>query len=145
MNYLKLGLLFSAFGCFFEVVFTSIYDSIVQYIKEGRKKVDVRFFGYWSILYILVYGVVLSSFWILVAVPYIYPLHWGLRALIYGLCFQAGEYICMYALHLVFGESPSESHYRGKYDSVHDFIRLSYFPVFVIEAFAFELIYAWFM
>ncbi len=38
MDYLKLGLLFSAFGCFFEVVFTSIYDSIVQYIKEGRKK-----------------------------------------------------------------------------------------------------------
>ena len=95
MDYLKLGLLFSAFGCFFEVVFTSIYDSIVQYIKGGRKKVDVRFFGYWSILYILVYGVVLSSFWNLVAVPYIYPLHWGCEGLSMGfVSMQANTFVC---------------------------------------------------
>ena len=41
MDYIKLGLLFSAFGCFFEVIFTAAYDSVEQYIKEGKKKVDV--------------------------------------------------------------------------------------------------------
>jgi len=145
MEYIKLGLLFCAFGCFFEVFFTAVYDSIEQYIKEGKSNVDVRFFGYWSILYILVYGVILSSFWLLIAVPHIYPMHWIARALIYGVCFQVGEYICMYLLHHVFGQSPSESHYVGKFDSLHNFTRLSYFPIFIIEAFAFEKIYAWFM
>lgn len=145
MEYIKLGLLFSAFGCFFEVIFTAAYDSIKQYIKKGRKKVDVRFFGYWSILYILVYGVALPAFWLLIAIPFIYPLYWCLRGLIYGVCFHTGEYICMYILHLVFGKSPSEGHYKGKHDSVHNFIRLSYFPIFIIEAFSYEKLYEWFM
>ena len=145
IEFIKLGLLFSAFGCFFEVFFTSVYDSIEMYIREGKDKVDVRFFGYWSILYILVYGVVLTAFWLYVAVPYVYPLYWFWRIFIYGFCFQFGEYLCMYLMHLIFGQSPSESHYKGKFDTIHNFTRLSYFPVFVIEAFAFELVYATFM
>jgi len=145
MEYLKIILLFSAFGCFFEVLFTSIYDNIELYIKEGKEKVDVRFFGYWSILYILVYGFVLGGFWLLIAIPYIYPLHWVLRGCCYGVAFHIGEYVCMYMFHLIFGQSPSESHYVGKFDSVHNFTRLSYFPAFVIEAFAFEQIFSWFM
>jgi len=145
IEYIKLGLLFSAFGCFFEVLFTAIYDSIEQYFKEGKEKVDVRFFGYWSILYVLVYGIVLAGFWLYIAVPYVYPLHWLARLFIYGFCFQIGEYFCMYLLHLIFGQSPSESHYTGKFDSIHNFTRLTYFPAFVIEAFAFEAVYGAFM
>ena len=145
LEFIKLGILFSAFGCFFEVLFTSIFDSIEMWIKEGKEKVDVRFFGYWSILYIFVYGIVLTAFWIYLAVPYVYPLPWYFRLFIYGLTFQIGEYLCMYLFHLIFGQSPSESHYKGKFDTIHNFTRLTYFPAFVIEAFSFEWIYASFM
>ena len=143
-DFIKLGILFSAFGCFFEVFFTSVYDSIEQYITD-KEKLDVRFFGYWSILYILVYGVVLTGFWLYIAVPYVYPLHWAARFLIYGLTFQIGEYFCMYFFYLVFGQSPSEQHYKGKFDTIHNFTRLTYFPAFVIEAICFEAIYATYM
>lgn len=145
IEFIKLGILFSAFGCFLEVVFTSIYDSIEMYIREGKDKVDVRFFGYWSILYIFVYGFVLTAFWLYIAVPYVYSLHWLARLFIYGFTFQFGEYLCMYLFHLIFGQSPSESHYKGKFDSIHDFTRLSYFPAFVFMAFSFELVYETFM
>ncbi len=144
-EFIKLGLLFSAFGCFFEVLFTSIYDSIEAAFKGGRASVDVRFMGYWSILYIFVYGIVLAAFWYLLAVPYVYPLPWYFRMFIYGFVFQIGEYICMWIFHLIFGQSPSESHYHGKFDSINDFTRLTYFPAFVIEAFSFEAVYAAFM
>ena len=145
MEYVKLGLLFTAFGCLFEVFFTSVYDSIEQFLKGGRKSVDVRFFGYWSILYALIYGVLLPVFWIQIAVPYLYDLSIIWRLLAYGFTFQIGEYLSMFAMHLVFGQSPSESHYKGKFDSIHNFTRLSYFPAFVVAGFLFELIYNWFI
>ncbi len=141
-DFIKTALLFCAFGCFFEVLFTAVYDSIEQGLKEGLKTIDVRFFGYWSILYVFVYGMVLAGFWTFIAVPYVYPLPWMLRMLIYGIALQAGEYVCMWLLYLIFGQSPSQSHYHGKFDSIHDFTRLSYFPAFVFMAFSFEVIYA---
>lgn len=145
MEYVKLGILFTAFGCLFEVFFTSVYDSIEQLLKGGRKSVDVRFFGYWSILYGLIYGVILPVFWLNLAVPFIYDLHWAVRFLAYGACFQIGEFFSMWAMHLVFGQSPSESHYHGKFDSIKDFTRLSYFPAFGFAGMMFEMIYAWYL
>lgn len=145
LEFLKISLLFTAFGCFFEVGFTATFDSIEQLVKNGKAKVDVRFFGHWSLLYAFIYGILLPAFWIVIAIPYVYDLHWTLRALIYGFTFQVGEYCTMYLFHLVFGESPSESSYKGKFDSIHNFTRLSYFPIFVLEAFSFELIYSLFM
>ena len=145
MEYIKLGLLFTAFGCLFEVFFTSVYDSIEQFLKGGRKSVDVRFFGYWSILYALIYGILLPIFWMQIAVPYLYDLPVVWRVLAYGAAFQVGEYLSMFAMHLVFGQSPSESHYKGKFDSIQNFTRLTYFPAFVVAGFLFETIYNWFI
>ena len=145
LEFLKIALLFTAFGCFFEVGFTAFYDSIEQFITKGRKEVDVRFFGYWSLLYVFIYSVLLPVFWIIIALPYVYDLHWTLRAIIYGVTFQIGEYCTMFLFHKLFGESPSERHYKGKFDSIHNFTRLSYFPIFILEAFSFELIYSLFM
>ncbi|MDC0304128.1 hypothetical protein OAL15_03860 [Flavobacteriales bacterium] len=145
MEYIKLGFVFAAFGCFFEVFFTAVYDSIEHCIKKGRKTIDVRFFGYWSILYTLIYGVLLPVFWVNVVVPYIYDLHLGIRTFVYGVSFQVGEYISMYILHVIFGQSPSEAHYRGKFDSIHNFTRLTYFPAFCLAGLIFELIYEWYL
>lgn len=145
LEFLKISLLFTAFGCLFEVGFTAIYDSLEQLITKGKAKVDIRFFGYWSILYTFIYGVLLPAFWLIISIPYVYDLHWTLRAAIYGGTFQIGEYCTMYLFHKIFGESPSESHYKGKLDSIQNFTRLSYFPIFILEAFSFELIYSLFM
>lgn len=145
MEYVKLGILFSAFGCFFEVFFTSVYDTIEHWVKKGRKTIDVRFFGYWSILYALIYGVILPIFWINMAIPHIYELHWAFRFILYGLCFQIGEYFCMMILHYIFGQSPSEAHYHGKFDSIHNFTRLTYFPAFGFMGLCFEQVYEWFL
>jgi len=145
LEFFKISFLFTAFGCFFEVGFTAIYDTIEQFILNGKEKVDIRFFGYWSMLYLLIYGVLLPFFWIIIALPYVYDLHWTLRALIYGFTFQIGEYCTMFLFHKIFGESPSERNYKGKFDSIHNFTRLSYFPIFILEAFSFEVIYSLFL
>lgn len=143
MNLFKTALLFTAFGCFFEVFFTSIYDYIEA--KVLKRKADIRLFGYWSLHYILLYTILLPIFWLIVIVPYYFNLSVVLRLLLYGLTFQVGEYIGMYIIKKTYGVTPSESNYANKFDSVHNLTRLSYFPIFAFEGFCFEIIYKLFL
>ena len=142
-EFFKLAFLFTAFGCLFEVFFTSLCDRFIEILT--KKKVDYRMFGYWSVLYIFPYGIVMPLMWIYITIPYVYELHWALRILIYGTGFNIGEYTTMLILKKIFGQSPPEANYAVKPDSIHNLTRLGYFPLFVIEAFCFEWLHKFFM
>ena len=81
-----------------------------------------------GVFFILSFMELLPAFRIIIALPYVYDLYWTLRAIIYGFTFQIGEYCTMFLFHKILAESPSERHYKGKFDSIHNFTRLSYFP-----------------
>jgi hypothetical protein len=72
--------------------------------------------------------------------PFLATVPFPMRVLLQGAAFQGGEFCTMLLLRGVWGESPSEREYEGKWDSIMSATRLSYFPAFCVASVGFGLL-----
>ena len=125
-------LLFGVIGLGIEVIFTALYDLLIS-----KKSNRVHLFGYSSLWYLPLYGVVLPlGIYFLNSSVGNLPLL--LRGVIYAILIQIGEFLVMWLLHVINGQSPSEKEYLNSKHSIKGFTRWDYFPAFILLGLIFE-------
>ncbi len=131
---LKLAL-FGALALGIEVIFTSIAQA-----RNPKKRNRQKLFGYSSLWYFPLYGSFIPAMLYLLQTP-LDGQFWLVRGIVYALIIHVGEFVTMGALHLLNGESPSESEYKESGRSIMGFTRPDFFPGFVLMGLVFEYFY----
>ncbi len=123
--------LFAVLGLGFEVVFTSVFD-----FKSDKRRFLM---GYSSLWYAPLYA--LAPVFLHLTSGWLFALPIWVRGFVYTLIIWLVEYMAMWALRLLLGQSPSEKHYFTSRWNIHGLIRLDFFPAMFFMGLAFELVF----
>jgi hypothetical protein len=133
-NVLKLAI-FGATALGIEVIFTALAGA-----RNPKKRNRQKLFGYSSLWYFPIYAVFVPAFLYFYQTP-LADQHWLIRGVVYAATIQVGEFITMWLLHVLNGESPSEEEYKRSGRSLYGFVRPDFFPAFVLMGLVFEYLY----
>jgi hypothetical protein len=126
---------FGALGLGIEVIFTSIAQA-----RNPKKRNRQKLFGYSSLWYFPLYATFIPATLYLLQTP-LEGQYWLVRGVVYALVIHIGEFTTMGVLHVLNGESPSESEYKTSGRSIHGLTRPDFFPGFVLMGLIFEYFY----
>jgi hypothetical protein len=127
--------LFGLLGLGMEVIFTSIGQA-----RHPKKRNRQKLFGYSSLWYFPLYCTVIPAMLYLLQTP-LEGHHWLVRGAVYALVIQVSEFMTMWTLRVINGESPSESEYRASGRSLYGLVRPDFFPGFILVGLIFEYFY----
>lgn len=116
-------ILFGVFGCFGEILWTSVSDPILSIIQ--RTQIDKRLRGVTYLWMFPIYG--FGGLFFEQLYGHVADLSWPLRGLVYTAMFFVGEYLWGLAIKLLTGQIPWDYSYTRFH--VHGLIRLDYAPV----------------
>lgn len=131
MDFIVLYLIFGIFGLGLETIFTAAVD----YFRFKDRSLK----GHSSLWYLPLYGC--SPIILCFLYPRISIFPWHLRGGIYMILFFAAEYLAMWLLRKLLGESPSEKSYFRSRWHIRGLIRLDYAPAWFLMGLLLETLF----
>ena len=151
--------IFACIGLGMEVIFTSVWSTHVdQYVENlalpSDSSTKINFLWGWSSLYYFpLYMLVpfliesLHSIWFKMCPTnerkdgrMVIP-KWYFRFISYALLFHISEFLGMFLLRQILGQSPSEEQYYQSGRSIYGLTRIDYFPFFGVGGMFLEYVY----
>ena len=145
-KWLQLSWTFLSIGILQELVFTWVHSAVTEHnpdtdILQARFH-DWRYgYGYLSVYYLPMYFLVPSSVLLALAETRFFRLSIWRRMLVYLVVYHTAEYLSMFGLSRLLGQSPNEHCYKAAAWSVHNFTRLDYAPAFAVSSLVMEQIF----